>query len=215
MAKKDPSDIVSGAGMLTSIFTKLNKAVTTAGGKPEDIHRLATDEGDALLAQFAELLVVRQVGDKYLITVNYGKQLKTLIVDGGYDWVNDSYEGLTWGDWKEPNGETPAKFPSRRKVETETVLVHLDRYAETSEVLAELDSRGLRPANVAELLAFGVDHPEVQREFPIVELGSIWVGPHGNRYVACLWRYSDQRNLRLDWNGRQWDPRCRFLAVSK
>jgi hypothetical protein len=159
--------------------------------------------------------IVKQVGDKLVITVNYGKQLKTLIALGSYDWVNEHYEGLTWGDWKEPDGETPATFPSRRTVETEVTLVHLDRYAKTSEVLAELDSRGLRPANVAELVSFGIDYPDVQREFPIVELGSLWVYPHGRHRVAYLWGDSDVRNLRLYWCDGRWFPTYRFLAVSK
>ncbi|MEX1113496.1 MAG: hypothetical protein WD603_00025 [Patescibacteria group bacterium] len=215
MARKDPSDIVSGAGMLTSIFTKLDKAVTAAGGRPKDIHRLATDEGDALLTQFAELLVVKQAGDKYVITVNYGEQLKTLIVDGGYNWVNDYYEGQTWDDWKQQDGVTPVMFPSCRTVETEAVVVHLDRYAETGEVLVELDFRGLRPADVAELLSFGVAHPEVQREFRIIELGSILGDPYGSRYVASLWSDSGRRYLDLYWYDDRWAPGCRFLAFGK
>lgn len=210
---RQKSEFVSAAGTVFEIVKGLGDEVRELGGSDDDLRRLLTEQ--PLRCQVAELLVVKRVGDKYVITVNYGKQLKTLVVDGGYDWVNDYYEGQTWGDWKEPDGETPAQFPSRRKLETELVLVHLDRYAETSEVLAELDSRGLRPANVAELLAFGIAHPDIQREFPIIELGSIWVRPSGSRRVAYLWSRSDRRYLRLDWYDRQWDPDYRFLAVSK
>lgn len=209
---REKSEFVSAAGTVFEIVKGLSDEVRTLGGSDDALRRLLAEQ--PLRRQVAELLVVKQVGDKYVVTVNYGKQLKTLIAAGGYDWVNDYYEGLTWGDWKEPDGETPAQFPSRGKVETEVVLVHLDRYAETSEVLAELESRGLRPANVAELVSFGIDHPEVQREFPVVELGSIWVGPDGHRYVAYLWSRSDRRYLDLRWYDGQWPPLDRFLAVS-
>lgn len=74
---------------------------------------------------------------------------------------------------------------------------------------------GKRPATLRELLAFGEANPELQREFPIIALGSVWVYRRGDRRVVCLGRYGSERRLRLDWYEYCWLACCRFLIVGK
>jgi hypothetical protein len=140
---------------------------------------------------------------QYSVTIDYAKSVEQMKSDGQYDWSNDNI-----------NGEN---FPITGEgvIETMLELVHFDRVVGTSEAEAELDKMGLRPATIEEILAFGAKYPEIQREFPIIALGSSWVSRFGNRFVPDLSRDGSERSLNLDWSGNQWSEICRFLAVRK
>ncbi|MBU4332294.1 hypothetical protein KKD19_03685 [Patescibacteria group bacterium] len=202
MAKKEVSAIVRGADLLTSIFSALDAAVRERGGTDEDIHRLATPQGKKIIARMADI-IVRQAGEVFPITVDYALSLEQMITAGNYDWKNSDIN--------------PDHFPIKGcgQVEVETVLVHLNRIASTDEVLEELGRRGLRSATLPELLAFGARYPDKQREFSIIELGSVWTDPDGDRCVACFYGSVDERRLRLRWFGSRWRGHYRFLAVRK
>ena len=94
---------------------------------------------------------------------------------------------------------------------------------ESDVMIAEMDKRGYRPATIEELLALGESHPALQREFPIIALGSCWMIPHGaGSLVPGLWAIFGDRYLavgwlesRLDYNSLRWDDNYRFLAVRK
>ncbi|MBW3537949.1 hypothetical protein KY386_00475 [Candidatus Parcubacteria bacterium] len=198
------SSIVSGAGLLTSIFTKLDQAVRARGGSDEHIHRLSTPEGDAIFAEWASILVGRRV-DSYPLTINFDRSIADMIVVGNYDgYVNPSI--------------TDQNFPvvGSGIVETEAVLVHLNRLATDAEVLAEIDRLGLRAGLMPELLALGAQYPDLQRQFLIVALGSVWARPLGRRRVGYLWGRPSRRFLGLAWLGLfRWHPGYRFLAFRK
>jgi len=57
MAKKDVSAIVSGAGLLTAVWTELVGAVREYGGTDEDIHRLSTPAGKKTIQAMAKSIV--------------------------------------------------------------------------------------------------------------------------------------------------------------
>ncbi|MCL5795390.1 MAG: hypothetical protein M1338_03460 [Patescibacteria group bacterium] len=139
----------------------------------------------------------------YQITVDYDQPLDQAIKVGHYDWHNDDI--------------TSEHFPSERsgKFEMETDLVHFGHDISTDNALAELDKRGFRPADLHELLAFGAKYPEVQREFPVVGLGSVWQGPDGSRLCPYLRRDGAERGLGLGWLGVGWGGYSRFAAVRK
>lgn len=104
------------------------------------------------------------------------------------------------------------KGEGTKKVITE--LVHFNCYMELEDVLRELDKRGLRPATIEELLAFGAKYPELQKQFLVAAIGPISRHPDG-RGVPYLWGNSDKRHLYLGWFGDGWGDDCRFLAVRK
>ena len=52
------------------------------------------------------------------------------------------------------------------------VLVHFDRTMTVDEALVELEHRGLRPAELPELLGLAEAHPNLQHQYPIVALGT-------------------------------------------
>ena len=94
------------------------------------------------------------------------------------------------------------------------------------QIRTKLDKMDLRPANLQEGLSFGERYPDVQREFPIVFLGSAWRrsnGYYGNSYYGYArldgcGGYDSMRVLCLDWAGDgwgDWGGNCRFAAVSK
>lgn len=134
------------------------------------------------------------------LTVNYDISLGTMIAAGNYDWVDDNIIGK--------------HFPisENGKAEVLVELVHFDRTISTDDATLELARRGLRPATLAELLAYGAKFPEDQRKFPIVALGTGAV-MGGKRHVAVLYRFGVKRYLSLGWAGSDWDDFCRFLAV--
>lgn len=142
--------------------------------------------------------------DWFTIRVDYNSSLAEMILTGHYDWTDDDI--------------TSEHFPilGSGSVKTKLRLVHLNRDATTEEVEAYLDSLGMKPPKIEHLLAFGEKFPELQREFPIVALGSVWVDRDGYRDVPCLWLGSE-RCLSLGWGGpvSRWRGNCRFLAVSK
>lgn len=137
------------------------------------------------------------------LTVDYGQTLDAMIAAGRYDWKNDDI--------------TAKHFPvqGEGQAEVEITLVHIGRDMSTDNVLKELDTRGLRPAKIEELLALGASQPELQRQFPIIALGSIGRCPHGRRRVAYLGRDGAKRCLRLLWCEDVWRGICRFAAVRK
>lgn len=119
-------------------------------------------------------------------------------------------------DWSKSD-ITSEHFPTTRAGEIDILieLVHFNRNIWTENALRKLDQMGFRPAELHELLALGAKYPDLQREFPIVALGSVWQGPGGSRYCAYLDRYGSERALYLLWLDYGWGDFCRFAAVRK
>lgn len=139
----------------------------------------------------------------YRLTVNYDQSVEKAIKAGRYDWTN--------------NDITSKNFPTKRSgtAEVDIELIHFNRDMNTDEVLAELDKRGLRPAELHELLKLGEKYPDLQREFPIIALGSVWQSSGGDRYCPCIYRDGSKLYLDLIWIGSRWGGRCHFAALRK
>lgn len=214
-SKKDTSAIVSALGVLMSIITALVSAVRKQGGTDADIYRLATPEGESLIEKIAAL-IVQEVGKPieqlakncYKVLLDYGQTLQQMIANGKYNYANSNIT----------SGNFPMTGNGKQEVIVE--LVHYGRDMATDDVLKDLESKGMRPAILPELLAFGATNPEKQREFPIIALGSVWHDRGGDRSVPYLGRDGSRRELNLGWgDGRwgdgRWDDDCRFAAVRK
>ncbi len=200
---KKKSDFLKGMGKAFEIFKAIVNAVLDIGGDDSDLDRILTDSD--LHKQIADIIVKTKkvVGDIYTATVDYGMSLADMIKAGKYDWVNDDI--------------TVEHFPitGSGKVEVSFELVHLNKSISSKEVLLHMEKNNLRPATLAELLAFGAKYPEKQREFPIIALGSSWVNRDGNRRVPYLYGYDSERYLDLSWFGGAWVVYYGFLAVRK
>ncbi len=140
--------------------------------------------------------------DVYHVVINYTHTLGEMIQAGQYDGgVNDNI--------------TAEHFPisGEGMVEAKLELVHFNRVMESEEVLKEFAKAGLEPAKIEHLLAFGAKYPDVQRQFPIIALGSVWQFRSGSHFVAVLWGGSFDRYLGLLCFDFGWHEDCRFLAV--
>ncbi len=141
----------------------------------------------------------------FTLKVNYGQSVEKALKAGDYDWADENF--------------TSRNFPPTRRG-TDTVELHLIRFNKvmTSDaVIKKLDTQGLRPATIEELLAFGVN-PEtrnLQRQFKIIALASVWQNSNGRRNVPVLCKLACGRVADLLWFGFEWLSLYRFLAVSK
>ena len=204
-SKKEKSAIVRGAGLLTSIFTGLQKEVNKRGGDEEDIHRLTIPEGEELIGQIAELIVKAGYPRKqdFKITIDYTRILERMIKAGNYDWVNDDI--------------TADRFSVKGEGRQELIitLFHFNKTMSSDKVKSEMEKQGFRPAKVEELLALGEKYPDLQKEFPITALGSVWQNPHGNHSVPSLYWPGVKRALALGWLEGGWSAGWRFAALCK
>lgn len=139
----------------------------------------------------------------YKVSVNYDQTVEQFIKAGKYDWFNDDVTSL--------------HFPSNEK-DVAGVLVYLvnfNRDISSEDAVRELDRQGLRPATLKELLALGVAQPDLQRNNPIVALGSTWCSSAGNLVVPFLGSSEGGRFLSLIRLGGGWSSSWQFAAVRK
>jgi hypothetical protein len=204
--KKNVSLLVSAAGWIAGLVEKLVGALRERGITDEEIHVLVNENGSALVGKIADAIAefVKQAKKiVYTVSVDYAVSVEEMVRLGKYDWSNDDI--------------TTKNFPSKRvgKAEMEVELIHFDRNISSEEALREMEKTGYRAAELHELLAFGAKYPNIQREFPIVAIGSVWWDRYGDRIVAYLGGDAFERGLGLHDFGRAWGDRCRFAAVRK
>jgi|AntRauTorcE11897_2_1112592.scaffolds.fasta_scaffold16261_3 hypothetical protein len=141
-----------------------------------------------------------------VLTVNYSQNVEKMIANGNYNWQNS--------DITEKHFPLPAELIGK-KVEISTKLYYCSKNISSKNAIAEMDKDGYRPATLAELLVLGETNPELQRQAPIIALGSVWQSASGSRYVPCLSVVDGRRGLRLSWFGGDWSASYSFLAVRK
>lgn len=203
------SSVVSGMGVGVSIIQTLVSCVKKAGGSDEDIHRLATPdaEGDGTWQKIAQVIVEagKKIGQIFTLVVDYGRSVKAGILAGKYDYANDNIAEENFPKAEHEQGKKEQVF----------TLYHFDKSTESDLVITQMEKDGKRPATLRELISFGEKYPELQRQFPIIALGSVWLDRLGSRRVPYLGSAGSRRDLDLNWYDGSWDGRCRFLAVSK
>ena len=141
-----------------------------------------------------------------VLTVNYSQNVEKMIANGNYNWQNS--------DITEKHFPLPAELIGK-KVEISTKLYHCSKNISSKNAIAEMDKDGYRPATLAELLVLGETKPELQRQAPIIALGSVWRKANDNRNVPYLDGNDGKRKLYLSWLDIDWNAYCRFLAVRK
>ena len=143
--------------------------------------------------------------EEITLIVDYSKTVEKMIAAGKYDWKNSDITNKHFPLLAELSGQKTAV----------SKLFHFNRGISSDDVISEMDKAGYRPATLPELLALGEIQPDLQRQFPIIALGSIWHVTGGRRFVSCLRVAGVERELDLLWFGYVWDARCRFLGVRK
>ena len=150
----------------------------------------------------------RSEGGLYTLDVEYGLTFEQQVAAGKYDWKDSAVQPNRWLI----EGSGNQKFQAE--------LLHLPSpkkgYNTTDEVLAEAKRHGLIRPSAEHILAFGAQHPNVQKEFPVVGLFEekhCWRSSDGSLGVLCLNFVSRERNLCVDWLSVEWHERCRFLFL--
>ncbi|MBI3330238.1 MAG: hypothetical protein HYZ81_26465 [Nitrospinae bacterium] len=219
MDEKNAFVSVSREGFAASFWRALQRAVRERGGTDQDLYRIGTQEGEWLIGQFADLIVQSEWATRnvFRVTVNHRLSVEAMVLAGRYNRslpmetmvlvgaaLAGVYDFLSLKNFTvSPEGKT----------EVDIELVHFGQMMVTGDVLRKLDQKGLRPATLRELLAFGAQYPAVQRVFPIVALGSSWVEGINTRTVAYLWGNPAERGIGRRWFVSKWRDVYRFAAA--
>ncbi len=190
MAKKDISSIVSGAGLLTSVWTELMAQVKKHGGSDDDIHRLARPEGAETITKLAKLIV----GSKSIFSRDMRKEGWTLIED-----VSEPEQILISG------------------LEIFSFLKEGEDHISSEEMRSRAKDMGahLGQRHAEYLLEHQADIPKDWRSFYLVFPGTFWRFPDGYLRVPFLYWNGVRWCLVFLWLGFGWDSSVRFLRVRK
>ena len=210
MAKS--AELERGAELAASVWQKLVGRIRHNNGLLEDLNILAQPEGDLLIDTFTRQLAAAgaKQRNEYVVPVDYDLAHPHQVEAAKFDWTTDYDRNLIRTNCV----QHLFPIPSGRG-EPHITLLHTSRCATTLEMLAEMDRLSLRPALSVETLAFAKAHPDVQRQFPLLGLGSVWVDSSGDRTVLCLYERNVDRLLGLTWCDGVWNSGFRFLAVRK
>ena len=194
--------------MATDVSAVLQRVIDRAkerGVSEDDVLRLAADQGERLLEKFVDVMsnTARKPRQCFPIVVNYDLSLEDAIAAGDYQTVNSSITSKTFSS------------AQHGQAELQINLIRFEQRMTSEDVLRELEKEGLRAVELRELLAFGATHPDVQRKFSVVGLGSVWHDRKGYRNVPCLYAASEGRYLDLHWWDDAWYSHSRFAVVSK
>ena len=135
-----------------------------------------------------------QVGD--------GRSTEELVEAGAYGYAHSAI--------------TSENFPADRAGPArvrEIVLLEFAHEVGFEEVAARAADLGLERPRYEDALAFGIVHPDAQRDRPIVFLHEPWLGYFGRRDVLCLWCNAGRRELGLEGFDDTWPARYRFAFV--
>jgi hypothetical protein len=138
---------------------------------------------------------------QFSATVDYDQSLVASIAAGKYNKISPSIEGFP----AEAGGQVNVVFK----------LVRFNFRISTMSAIAGIDSQGLRPATLKELLAFGAKYPEEQRIRPIIELGTGGPCRYCPPEAAFLNGNAEMRGLDNLCMDNSWDTCFCFLAVPK
>ncbi len=203
---KNVSAIVSGAGWVADFADKLIDGLRERGCSDEEIHGLVTSRAKLAMAKICDevSMLIRQAKNIFRLTkVGDSRTTEELVRDGNYNYANPNINSRS--------------FPVRRtmSVTREIVLIEFDHDPTSEEAIAEAAKQSLERPVYEDALYFGVEHPEVQRERPVVFLHEPWRDPDGYRLVLSLWRLSGDRRLDLHYFDHMWYRHSRFAFVRK
>ena len=143
-----------------------------------------------------------RIAGVYPIAADDDRPTEALVEAGGYGYAHSCV--------------TSENFPARplaRRGPREVVLLAFDGDVDASTALAAAAGLGLEPPLYEDALLFGIAHPGVQLEAPVVFLHDPWFGFFGRRDVLSLWNNAGRRELGLDGFDDRWPPPCRFAFI--
>jgi hypothetical protein len=139
------------------------------------------------------------------LKIDYNLSLDEMISAGKYELVNNNISP----------GSCPIPGDMIGRVEKlKSRVFHFNRLLYNKSVFKKMKKEGFRPATAHEIIAFGAQVPDLQRNFPIIGLGSIWMSDERFSNVMSLSEFDSKRSLGIisDWGGG-WLNHFRFLGV--
>lgn len=138
---------------------------------------------------------------------------------GQYDTHDVRYDDLTFNHWTELSIATRIGSVDKKKSQ----LFHVGGYfgesgsVRTKDIVEACRKHGLLHRGIREILDFGEEHPDVQREFQIVALGSAWIWDRDpdDLGVALLTGDENTRELGLVSYDSPWPPETRVLVCTE
>lgn len=215
--KKDQEigDVLSKLGFAFEFFKAIAHTVMAKGGTMKHLRRVVND--NALQRHISDLIVPAGsvtpkplAENEYLVPVSYAPlpSFADLEKEFGNICVSNLFDGREWKDHSSCVGidKTPC--------DAVFLVKHFDRETGSEDNITEMDKLGYRPATHIEAYEFQRKHPELQRQFRIVALGSFAMDDV-RRCVAVLSGNSDRRIFGNDWVGSRWSAGFRFLFVRR
>lgn len=145
---------------------------------------------------------------QYKIIVNYDKSIRQAIREGNYDFAIVDIA-------------SPDKFPAKSNFKGYDIVVFellcFNKSITRSKIFREFDKRGLRPATLCELLAFGAQCQgnELNKSY-IIALSAIyikWTPGCGNLMTISIRQIENYRYLDVDSGLNSFILESKFLAV--
>ncbi|MBD3251717.1 hypothetical protein GF380_04675 [Candidatus Uhrbacteria bacterium] len=195
-------------------------ALSDAGATIEDADWIRKPGNAALLVRFirdSRAEVERSIGSTITIPVSYQLPFHEELHGTVFDWASSLFSNTyTWEEHESVRGlvdRTPGDRDFLVKHFTEEEIREMDGL--TSEhVIAWADKNGYRASVLEETVDFAKAQPDLQRQFPIVALGSFAVY-RASRVVAILRGNDARRGLDDGWFDYRWDADSHFLLVRK
>ncbi len=147
----------------------------------------------------------KKVSKAFRLFVDYDRSIEDGVKAGKYKFANHD---IVRENWISEVGEVGKK-------ERFFVLYCFGRTIRSHAVIEEIKRDGRTPGTIKDLLAIGELLPELQKQSPIIALGSLFGHPSEYKEVGQLTSDHWGRKLFLYWDRTNWDGRCQFLAMNK
>ncbi len=204
---KSKSSLGGALGFITTVVTKVISAVKEHG--EEILLGLSEDKLGPVVDKFVADLVdlARTASNVFRINVGGNRTTEQVMAAGNYQYANSWINSKNFL-WRRRNG--------KRTIE----LVDMTEHGFSSDYsfadsLAVLQKLGLERPVYEDGLLFGEQHPEKQREQPIMFPHEPVLDAHGSLRVVCLWSNAGYRELRLAWARGRWHVDALVAGVRK
>lgn len=213
--KRTLLDLLGSAEILHKVASTVVQAVLNRGGTLDHITRFLKERGRWMAVAAVIMAPSVQVdpledlpADHYRVTTT-GIVPEFVRLNGElFTWASPPFNGC---EWLAHTANLYADMSPNSRV---FFAKHFDKKMTSEEAIAWGEANGYRVATHAEAIDFAAAYPDLQRQYPLVALGSFAV--HGDsRYVVVLSGDSGGRYLDSDWFGSECGPVCRFLFVRK
>jgi|AntRauTorckE6833_2_1112554.scaffolds.fasta_scaffold01033_6 hypothetical protein len=151
--------------------------------------------------------VKSEADEEITLAVDYRRNVKIMIKAGDYAKVDNELI-YAYKRFYSPS-------VTRKKIETVIKLFHFSEEMLSDDVIKEIDKAGYIPGTLHDLLTLGEVYPYLQRQFPIIALGSVKRSQANVRQVPGLSITSRERLLEVAYDGHEWKKDCRFIALPK